>query len=161
MAAVLKGYFPQQSLPVGLEKRMAGLHPDASVPSRSSRGGELSELSCLISEEEEGGEQERESDADYEMVQREEAADMPPEVMLQGYRGYGAVSPDGQQRKRRKRRRHHRRPPRSPLHSLSPHPYHEHHHQHNLHSRHRRFYSTTALTQVKRERERGGRFSRL
>ena len=161
MTAVLKGYM---SPPLGTEKKMAGLqllHP--SVRNGPSRVDELSELSGLIVPEGGEGEEEdegtRDTDVEYDMVQREEAANMPPHFAhsvgeFRGY-GYGAISPAA--RKRRPRKHHHPRkrfselvPPR-PIHSqfsLSPHALRQDHSQlHSLQERHRRFYSAAALTQ--------------
>ena len=163
MAAVLKSYISPQSLPVGMEKKMAGLqllHP--SVQCESSRVEELSELSGLIvQEEEEESEGDRDTDSEYDMVQREEAADMPlnfPRSAGNCVRSYGAISPSVRRSSRRGKKRRRRRragvssqlfsPVAGPPFSLSPQAWRDRSGEYAVHDRHRRYFSTSALAQV-------------
>lgn len=153
MAAVLKGYLSTQSLPVGMEQKMAGLQ--LVNPTSYSRVEELSELSGLIAEEDEledgegEGEEDRDTDVEYDVIQREEAADMPSQFPRCGY---GAISPGSLHRKRRRKRRrltssYSQDVP--PHFSLSPqHLLRENNDLHHPPHRHRRYFSTTALAQV-------------
>ena len=158
MAAVTKGHLAPHSLPVGMDKKMAGLQLiNSHVQSCSSRAEELSELSCLIAggeeEGDEGGtEQDRDTDVEYDMVQREEAADMPPHLHSYSH-GYGALSPSSAHSRKKRHRKRYRSHSRAsadlpPQLSLSPYALRGHHEHYRLHDRHRRFYSTTALEQV-------------
>ena len=162
MVAVMKGHLAPHSLPVGMDKKMAGLQLiNSHVQSCSSRAEEFSELSCLIAggeeegeeEGDEGGtEQDRDTDVEYDMVQREEAADMPPHLHSYSH-GYGALSLSSAHSRKKRHRKRHRSHSRAsadlhPQFSLSPHALRRHHEHYPLHDRHRRFYSTTALEQV-------------
>ena len=98
------------SPPIGTERKMAGLrllHPgiQADQHAASTRAEELSELSGLITAHGEEDEEEREegglTDEEYEIVQREEARDMPREFL----HSYGTLSPGSRRRKKRRRRR--------------------------------------------------------
>ena len=166
MTAVLKGYI---AAPVGTERKMAGLQllPTSNIHNGgpTTRVDELSELSGLIAREEDEYE-DRDTDTEYHMVQKEEAADMPPNfprsVSGHGCRSYGATSsPAAVKRRRRRQARKHSRPhsrgssgflsPQPHLYSLQPHALrqdHEYNHLNHLHEQHRRFYSTTAIPQV-------------
>ena len=170
MAATLKGYISTQSLPVGMEKKMPGLqflHP--SVQCGPSRVEELSELSGLIvqeEEEEESGEGEgdgdRDTESEYDMVQKEEAADMPlnfPRSAGNCARSYGTINCPAIRRnpRRRKKRRRRRRagvsselfsPVAAPPFSLSPQALRDRSGEYAIHDHHRRFFSTSALAQV-------------
>ena len=109
MAAMLKGYI---SPPLGTEKKMPGLqflHPSVQN-GPPPRVDELSDLSGLIAQEEddEAAEREREGDEEeYDMVQREEAADMPPNFprSVAVCRSYGAISHAAPRKRRRPRSR--------------------------------------------------------
>lgn len=147
MAAVLKGYLSTQSLPVGTEKKMAGLQ--LVSPTGYSRVEELSELSGLIVEEDGESEGEKDKDTDveeYDVVQREEAADMPPQFPRCASASYGAISPCSPRRKRKRTRRrvssYSQNVP--PHFSLSPQHLPREHDSHH----HRQYFSTTALAQV-------------
>ena len=91
----------------GLRLVPASLQADPS----SARAEELSELSGLIAghgldeEEEEERERGRDTDEEYEIVQKEEARDMPSEYL----HNYGTLSPRSRRRRRRKRRNSWRR----------------------------------------------------
>lgn len=152
MAAVLKGYLATQSLPVGMDKKMAGLQ--LVNQSSNSRVEELSELSGLIVEEDEvderedGGDGDEDTEVGYHVVQREEAAGMPLNFPHNASTSYGAISPSRPHRKRKRRRRSdgsHDVPPHS---SLSPQAYRPAHDLHSPQNCHRRYFSTTALAEV-------------
>lgn len=109
MAATLKGYI---SPPLGTEKKMAGLQLlHRSVQNGPPRVDELSDLSGLIVQEEEddeaAAEREGEGDADYDMIQREEAADMPSNFprSVAVCRSYGAISHATPRKRKRPRSR--------------------------------------------------------
>ena len=131
MAALRNGYV---SPPAGTERKMAGLrllqpgsHGYHPLPSRAD---ELSELSGLMAEqEEERDEEERDTDGEYDMVQKEEAAEMPPNFPRSFVcRSYGTLSPSSR-RRRRKRKNSWRR--RSGAFSPVLPPSHPHHHPHH------------------------------
>ena len=167
MTAVLKGYTSPQSLPVGMEKKMPGLQfLRPSVQCGPSRVEELSELSGLIVQEEESGEGEgdgdRDTDSEYDMVQREEAADMPlnfPRCAGNFARSYGSINGPAlrtNSRRRKKRRRRRRAgvsselfsPVAAPPFSLSPQALRDRSGEYAIHDSHRRFFSTSALARV-------------
>ena len=165
MAAVLKSFHPlpkpqsslplvHQSLPKGEDRRAPFLDP-RNLHVATGSGEELSEVSCIINEEEEEEEdRETKSEGEYELIQRDEAADMPPEALLQGN---GSLA-----RRRSRRRRRHRRH-KSPLlsppfTSLSPRLLYGNWQpsEQNIGTQHRKYCSTTALNEVRAQREREG-----
>ena len=139
---------------------MAGLQLLPTSPQRAPPpADELSDLSTVMAQEEE-----RERAVEYHMVEREEAAGMPPNFphSVGGrFSGYGAISSPRAAKRRRRGRRKGSRPqsgggfaaglvsPQSHY-SLQPHALREdhHHYYHHLQEPHRRFFSTTALPQV-------------
>lgn len=152
MAGVLKDYLATQSLPVGMDKKMAGLQlVNQNV---NSRVEELSELSGLIVEEDEvderegGGDKDEDTEMEYDVVHREEAAGMPLNFPRNASTSYGAISPSRPHRKRKRRRPSagsYEVPPHS---SLSPQAYRPAHELHSPQPCHRRYFSTTALAEV-------------
>ena len=116
------------SPPAGTERKMAGLrllHSGGGFQSgQASRVEELSELSGLLQQNEEEEEEEEETETEYDMVEREEAADMPPRFAqsLAG-RSYGAVSPAVKTRRRKRRNPGQRRSAGSPQTFSEQHPY--------------------------------------
>jgi hypothetical protein len=133
MAALRNGFV---SPPIGTERKMAGLRllqSTIQADPASMRAEDLSELSGLVADHgEEDEEEERHTDEEYEIVQRDEARDIPSEFL----HSYGTMSPGSRRRRRRKRKKSWRRrsgslTSYSPL-LPSPRPrhYHHHHQQH-------------------------------
>ena len=116
------------SPPIGTERKMAGLRllqPSIQADPASVRTEELSGLSGLMADHGEE-EEERLTDEEYEIVQRDEARDIPSEFL----HSYGTMSPGSRRRRRRKRKNSWRR--RSGSYSPlvpSPRSRHYHHHQ--------------------------------